>query len=174
MENKESGRMESPTNVESTQQIAKFQQRKIVRELINMKQITAIKSAKVIVKPIKKEKVFKQTITELLTLNNVNLTSTEDNNKVGESSIQAVINSCHPDIKTLFNHTNIERYKVTSDSLELKLNTGIRITVYPNKTINFTQRHTKNNITTTSRHTIHQTRYVIKDNKGKIILDKKG
>ena len=149
--------------------------KKVIKALINAKQINDITSLKPKVKKEVKVKIkVKPTITELLTLNNNTITSIETNIKVENNSIQDIINSCHPDIKLLFNHNNIEKYKVNCDYLELKLNTGIKITIYPNKTNNFIQRHIKNGTISTSRHTIHQNRYIIRDNKGKLIVDKKG
>ncbi len=144
--------------------------KKVIKALIDAKQITKINSLKSKPKKEVKVKVQKQSITELLSLNNTVLTNPETSNKIGDSSIQSVINSCHPDIKLLFNHTNVEKYKINADGLELKLNTGINIQIIPFKTINHTQIF--NNIKT--NHVIHQTRYIIKDKKGKLILDKQG
>lgn len=142
-------------------------EQKQIKALIGAKQITQLTSLKPKAKKIVKLKVKRKSISELV---QANFNNTEDNSKTAESSIQSVINSCHPDIKTLFNHNNIESYKVTATQLELKLNTGIRIIIEPNRTINFTQIF--NNIRT--KHNVHQTRYIIKDNKGKVIIDKKG
>lgn len=144
---------------------------KIVKALINAKQITQLISLKPKQKKEVKIKVKRKSIGELVTQNFFNEV---DTTKVADCSIQSIINSCHTDIRTLFNHNNTTEYKITADCLELKLDTGIRIFIYPCKEINFLQQHLKNGILNKSRHTIHQTRYVIKDNKGKVIVDKKG
>lgn len=140
---------------------------KQVKALINAKQISQLTNLKVKPKKIVKLKIQRKSISELV---QQNFTGTEDNNKVGESSIQSVINSCHSDIRTLFNHSNIDSYKVDSSQLELKLNTGIRVIIIPNKNIEFIQIFNGSR----TKHKVHQNRYIIKDNKGKIIIDKKG
>ncbi len=145
--------------------------KKIFKPLINAKQITQLTSIKSKPKKEVKIKVKRKPISEII---QQNFDNTIDTTKVANCSIQSIINSCHPDIRILFNHNNISYYKVTADSLELKLDTGIRIFIYPCKEINFLQQHLKNGILNKSKHTVHQTRYIIKDNKGKVIVNKKG
>lgn len=141
---------------------------KQINSLIGITDITRLKSFPVKkAKPVKIKVVKRPSINEMITSN---YSSEIDNSTPAECSIQSVLNSCHPDIKSLYNHNNVLIYKVTADSLELKLNTGISITIFPNKTRNWTQVY--NNSKT--KHSVHQTRYLIKDKNNKVILDKKG
>lgn len=145
--------------------------KKVTKTLINAKQITTIQSLKSKEKKeVKVKEKHRKTITELLSIGYTSDIPVSDIKKYNDSCIQSIINSCHPDIKLLFNHSNVTEYKVTCDYLRLKLNTGIKIEIYPFKTINFTQIHKNNK----SVHTIHQTRYIVRDNSNRILVNKKG
>jgi len=84
-------------------------------------------------KPVKAKKVIK--IPTRITKRIANINPTDiDNTKNYESdfqSIQSVINSCHPDIKSIFHRGNVLLWKATADHLTIKMNTGITLVVTP-------------------------------------------
>ncbi len=142
----------------------------VIKKILTDKQVNHLKSltiSKVEKKPIKAK--YKQSIAEMVSANFANDVKGLSK-EIPESSIQNIINTSHPDIKQIINFNNVTEYKVTVDCLLLTLNTGISVEIQPRKDQGHIQIY--NGIRT--KHIKYANRYIIKDKKGKILINKIG